>query len=326
MSTPFFNSNLAGPMSDFVVMKQVQGFKYEVGAMRLGLFDQFLAEQQSSSLVLTAKQLDDYQDTLAKLGEVNRFVLSVVARDFTRYYHQIVPKSSVLETIPFKRPESSKPFIFSEDEINDLMQAARQMGPVNSLRPSVYATLIGLLYTTGLRISEALSLNIGDFHELPYRLFIKDSKFGKDRWVVLKDSVAHALNSYLEVRRRFAPNEPNQSFFLNQKCGATSYPTAWKVFRGLLDQCLIGVNSQGCRPRLHSLRHTFATNCLIRWYRQGVDLNQRLPYLATYMGHRDLASTQIYLHATPQLLEIASQRFHDYFFSVSSSEEVSHER
>ena len=317
-----FKSAFAEAFVDFVDWKRAQDLKYEMGERRLGYFDDFLANQKIESLVLTRQHLQDYQAILAQLSETVRYTRFVVVQDFARYYQQIVSESARVGTMPFKKPIAANPFIFTLDHVAALVQAARQLKPSGTIRPHVMAFLIGLLYLTGMRIGEALRLTIKDFLSDPYRLFIANSKFGKDRWVVLKDSMALALKTYLEVRRRFARQTPDEPFFLNQKGGALSYKLARRCFRELLDQCQIGPDCTGSRPRLHALRHTFAVNSLSRWYRDGLNPNDLLPHLVTYMGHVDLTSTQVYLRTTPELRSLASQRFYDYVFHKQSGKEV----
>jgi integrase len=320
-----FKSTFAEPFVDFIDWKHVQNIKYKMGEERIGYFDNFLADQKIESLVLTQQLLRDYQEIVTPLGKATRYARFLVVRDFARYYQQIVPESALLGTIPFKNPEAPKPFIFTLDHIQALVQAARRMKPANRSRPHVMAMLIGLLFLTGLRISEALHLTIKDFRSEPYRLFIANSKFGKDRWVLLKDSLALKLKAYLKVRRRFALEAPDEPFFLNQYGNALSYATAYASFCQLLEECRVGPDCAGSRPRFHALRHTFATNCLLRWYREGLDPNDLLADLVIYMGHVNLASTQVYLRATPELRSLAAQRFYDYAFPKQLEEEVDDE-
>ena len=316
-----FNSSFAQPFVDFVAWKRAQDIEYKTGERRLAYFDSFLADQKVESLVLTKQHLQDYQALLTPRGEAARFTRLVVVLDFARYYQQIVHTSAVLETMPFKKPKVGRSFLFSIDHIHSLIQVARGLRP-GTIMSYVMVTLIGLLYTTGMRIGEALRLTLEDFQSDPYRLFIANSKFGKDRWVVLKDSTAFALKAYLKVRQCFAREIHDGPFFLNQRGAALSYKSVQPCFRGLLDQCEIGPDCTGARPRLHALRHTFAVNCLVQWYRQGLNVNDQLPGLVTYMGHVDLASTQVYLQATPELRSLASQRFHDYAFAEKPCWEV----
>ena len=319
MSDPIYASSLAPHMRGFVALKRAVDYKYEKGALRLHYFDRFLQERGFDCSALSGEIVTGYHEALLSTGPYARYTRMVVAVDFTRYYQRAEPRSAVIGTNPFKRPEPTLPYIYTSDDIGNLMQTATALKPVHSIKSDVFRTLIALLYVTGMRISEALHLTIKDFHHQPNRLFISKSKFDKDRWLVLRDSTVSALRSYMVVRRRFATEEPDAPFFLNQKGAALSYNTAQSCFRALLNKCLIGSNWQGASPRLHGLRHTFAVNSLLACYRQGIDPNRKLPHLMTYMGHRDLASTKTYLHTTPQLMEFASQRFHDYFYSLPST-------
>ena len=316
MKSPTFISSLAPAMSDFVALKRAAGYKYEKGVQRLSRFDRYLHEQQFQESVLSKEILMGYQTALLSTGPYARYTRMVVAGAFTRYYQRVEPQSAVIAVNPFKHPKPTLPYIYTFDDINILLQTAMALKPVQSIKSHVFTTLIALLHITGMRISEALHLTLKDVHHQPNRLFISKSKFDKDRWLVLRDSTASALKSYMVVRQRFAPEEPDEPLFLNQKGAALSYNTAQSCFRELLKKCLIGTHWQGASPRLHGLRHTFATNSLLQDYRQGNDPNRKLPYLITYMGHGDLVATKTYLHTTPQLMEFASQRFHDYVYSL----------
>ena len=256
-----FNGPLAEAMTSFVDWKRAQGLEYKTGHCRLGYFDRFLVTQKIDALLLTRQHLQAYQASLLPLGETSRYTLLLVARDFARYHQQIIPESAVMENMLFKKPAPPKPFIFSEVDILGLMQASRKR-PTNTIMPHVMATLIGLLYVTGMRIGEALNLLVEDFHEAPYRLFIANSKFGKDRWIVLKDSTALALKAYLGVRRRFAHQAWHGPFFLNPKGNPLSYSSVRLRFLGLLEQCRIGLDCPGSRPRPHALRHNAASRIM----------------------------------------------------------------
>ncbi len=254
MTDPIFTSSLAPAMNDFVALKRIAGYKYESGALRLGYFDRYLHEQSFVGMVLNNEILAGYTTYLLSTGPYNRYTQMVVARDFTNDYQRIEPKSAVIEANPFKRPRPTIPYIFTTDDISDLMQAASALKPAHSIKPYTFPTLIALLYVTGMRISEALHLTIKDFYQEPNRLFISKSKFDKDRWVVLRDSTACALRAHLEVCKSFAPQVPETPIFLNQKGTALSYSTAGEVFQALLKKCQIGSNWQGASPRLHGLR------------------------------------------------------------------------
>jgi len=177
---------------------------------------------------------------------------------------------------------------------------------------NTYKTLLGLLYSTGIRIGEALALNLEDFYGTDERLFIAKGKFRKARWVPLSSSTCRALQLYLDKRMRIKPHLPDSPLFLNLRSQRLHYTTIEHTFKRLLDQCKIS-NGEHTAPLIHDVRHSFAVHRLLAWYKDGKDVNARLPWLATYMGHVHIESAQVYLQATPELTEQVSQRFYEYY-------------
>jgi site-specific recombinase XerD len=184
--------------------------------------------------------------------------------------------------------------------------------PSNSLRPHTYRTLLGLLYSTGIRIGEALALNLEDFQSAEQRLYIAQGKFRKARWVPLSASTSQALQQYLHKRFKMRPRSPDSPLLLNQRSSRLHHSTVHHTFQSLLRQCGIHHNPL-TGPRIHDLRHTFAVQRLLAWYRDGQDVNARLPWLATYLGHVDIHSTQVYLQATPELIAQVNRRFYHHY-------------
>jgi len=219
-----------------------------------------------------------------------------------------VPES--IRTIP--SADAQPPYIYSDAQIGSLLAAASQLPPANSLRPHTYRTLLGLLTSTGLRIGETFALNLADFYSADQRLYIAEGKFRKARWVPLTGSTCRALEQYLDRRLRLKPHSPDSPLLLNLRSRRLHHPTVHQTFRRLLSRCGIPLSDHG-GPCIHDLRHTFAVRRLLAWYRDGEDVNARLPWLATYMGHVNIRSTQVYLQATPQLTEHVARRFHDYY-------------
>jgi integrase len=163
-----------------------------------------------------------------------------------------------------------------------------------------------------MRIGEALALNLTDFLNAEARLYIAEGKFHKARWVPLSPCTCQALKHYVESRRQIKPRSLDSPLFLNQRGHRLHYATVNHTFHRLLGQCTIGQKNRA-GPRLHDLRHTFAVHRLLAWYRDGADVNTRLPWLATYMGHVDIASTHVYLHPTAELLDAVGRRFRSHY-------------
>jgi len=177
------------------------------------------------------------------------------------------------------------------------------------LRRYADAKLIGLLWTTGLRIGEVLKLNLEDVDLQNGIIHVKQAKNFKSRFVPLTKSIIDALTTYLKQR---AETECNQSpvapFFINNYARRCTYSAVNKTFLAMIRQ--LGLKTaNGKDPRLHDLRHTFATCCLNSFYQSGKDPTAYLPVLATYLGHTYVTETQLYLHPQLDLLKVAGERF-----------------
>jgi site-specific recombinase XerD len=313
-------SCLAVPIRRFIQLRQLSGTDYHTQALLLFYFDRFLVAQKVTGSQLTRQIVEAYEKTLSHLvprGRANR--MSVV-RQLCVYLSRSDPHTYVPE--PLRTPTSQAtfvPYIYSEDEVRALLAAAARLAPSGALRGPTYQTLLGLLYTTGIRIGEAMSLNLADFHRDDALLYIEEGKFHKSRWVPLSPSTAESLSRYVDRRRQTKPNTVDAPLFLNQRGRRLQHCTVNHCWHGLLRKC--GISCQAHNgPRLHDLRHSFAVHRLLAWYRDGKDINSRLAWLATYMGHVDIRSTQVYLQATNELLEQVNDRFHRHY-----SQHVNHQ-
>ncbi len=222
--------------------------------------------------------------------------------------------SSPLPTIMPKRPAAFRPYIYTHDEFRRLLEMTDILR--NSRRCQVqsatFRTLLLLLYGTGLRISEALSLTLTDVDLPGGLLIIRDTKFFKTRWVPIGPQLTAVLIIYAKIRRP-RPARNDSAFFATCHGNALKRSTAERIFRLLCERAGIRRTDGGrLQPRLHDIRHTFAVNRLVSWYRDGANVQRLLPFLSTYMGHVDLAATQHYLTMTPELLHEASMRFQQY--------------
>ena len=179
--------------------------------------------------------------------------LGVVHR-FARFWHQFdnrvqVPPSGVFG------PEGRRGSVhlYTQTEIGSLLKAASALPPKESLRPATFYTLFGLLACTGLRISEALHLQTGDFDSAAGILTIRRSKGGQSRYVPLKPSAMAKLQDYQRVCQKRHPVLKTTAFFLTDTGHPLSYMQATRRFRALRKQ--LGW-IQSPRPRMHDLRHT----------------------------------------------------------------------
>jgi len=205
-----------------------------------------------------------------------------------------------------------RPYIYSEEEIRGLLRAAARL--TGDLRPHTYVTLLLVLYTTGVRLGEALRLELGDVDLDRAVLHVRAGKFRKSRLVPMAASLRTRLDTYLAQRRRAgAPTRRDAALFWSPRGGHYSHIGVQHGLSQLVREVCGKPPGRGTGPRVHDLRHAFAVHRLLRWYRDDLDVQVKLPLLATYLGHCSFLSTQVYLTATPELLAEASRRFHHGF-------------
>jgi site-specific recombinase XerD len=242
-----------------------------------------------------------------------------VLRQFCRFLFQLDPESYIPEWHLLPAAKSDfQPHIYTMNEVVQLMEAARGLPPAGSLRPHTYSTLIGLLWATGLRGGELVRLNIEDVDLDKGILHIRQTKNFKSRLVPLAESTRMALLAYRDLRARLGmAQHPHSPFFINERRHRCARRTVIGTFRMLTRQ--LGLKSAyGREPRLHDLRHTWATRSLAGIYESGQDPNAALPVLATYLGHVNIACTTIYLHPATELLVQAGARFLDHVTAITT--------
>ncbi len=234
--------------------------------------------------------------------------LSTVRR-FAQFWSAADPRTEVppLGLLPH-RYGRKPPYIYTEGEIRRLIAGARQLPSATGLRPATYATLLGLLAVTGMRISEALALNRDDVNWSEAVLAVRRTKFGKSRLVPVHPSTQRALRRYTRRRDRVYPKPTTESVFVSERGARLTPWTVRYTFNRLSRR--IGLRGPADRrgPRRHDLRHRLAVDTLLRWYRAGVDVERHLPELSTYLGHGHVADTYWYLSAVPELLRLAAAR------------------
>lgn len=313
-------SCLAQRIQAFINLRQISGTDYQSQARLLGYFDHFLVAQGITQPRISRLLTDEYEQSLSHLAPRTQYNRFCVVRQFCEYLTSADPFGYVPESHRITSAKTDRrPYIYSRREIQALLAAASALPPPGSLRPHTCRTLLGLLYTTGIRIGEALALNLEDFHLADQRLYIAQGKFHKARWIPLHPSTCQAIRLYIYRRSRRRPRSPDSPLLLSL-CGSRLRPsTVNHTFRGLLRRCGIAGNHH-TNPRIHDIRHTFAVHRLLAWYRDGQDINARLPALATYLGHVNIASTQVYLHPTAELLAEVNRRFHNHYLHNVNSQ------
>jgi integrase/recombinase XerD len=232
-----------------------------------------------------------------------------MVRRFAQYCSAIDPRTLVppQDLLPyhFHRPE---PYIYRDEDIRRLLEAAKQLPSENGLRPHTYATLFGLYVATGMRTNEPLKMNRDDVDLANGILTIRESKFDKSRYVPVHPTTQRALRRYAKQRDLRFPQADSPSFFLSDRgTRLTEWSVRWTFVKLSCQIGLRGTNdSHG--PRLLDFRHRLAINTLTEWHRRGVDVERHLPELSTYLGHAHITDTYWYLAATPQLMHYVLRR------------------
>ena len=235
-------------------------------------------------------------------------------RPFARWLRQFEPRTEVPnESIFGPVPGRVTPHIYREDEIVELLAAARQLNPQGGLRPPTFETLFGLIASAGLRVSEALTLRDANVDLKAGTLTVRQSKFAKSRLLPLHPSTVDALARYRRLRSRQVRTTVETPFFVGTRGQRLGQPLGerqvHRVFIELRDQ--LGWVDRGAHggPRIHDLRHSFAVRRVMLWHEQGIDVDQAMLALSTYLGHAKISNTYWYLTGVPELMALAGAKF-----------------
>lgn len=294
-------------MGDYLAPRRNLGFKLKDHEHCLRELLSFLKKKSSSCLTTrlalqfaTEHQHQQPAQWAARLR---------VVRGFARYRRGQDPRTEIppLGLLPY-RSQRAKPHVYSEQEIRELLKAAQNLHSTVTLNPCTYHHLFGLLATTGLRISEALNLQRKDVDLTEGVLTINGAKFGKSRLVPLHSSTVKALSAYSKRRDRFFGQKAVSYFFVSSRGTRLDGGHVRRTFYSLSRQIGLRAAFASHGPRLHDFRHRFAIQTLLSWYRQGRDVERRLPILSTYLGHAHVTDTYWYLTGTPELMGAASKR------------------
>lgn len=235
-----------------------------------------------------------------------------IVRRFAQYLSTIDPRTEIppLGLLPY-RYHRKPPYIYSDEEISQLLEAAQKLPSTTGLRPYTYSTLFGLLTVTGMRICEPIHLDQKDVDLEQGMLTIHQSKFEKSRLVAIHPSTRRVLQAYKQRRDRIFPNPYDPSFFISDRGTRLTDCIVRRTFIKLSLQIGLRCPGDSHGPRLHDFRHRFAVHTLLNWYRTGVNIEQQMPKLAAYLGHTHINDTYWYLSAIPELMKLATMRLRE---------------
>ena|SRR3990167_4711763 len=229
----------------------------------------------------------------------------------TRGYVTTIPLPRILP----KRPQPFVPYIYSREELKLLFDTALTYQKNKShISPRIAHTVLVLTYALGLRLHETISITLRDIDMDNSVITIQQSKFYKSRLVPFNQETKQVINEYLQWRKKQKqPQDSGAALFIEKKGHPFKIDTMRGIFQRIRKKAGIkrddGANYQ---PRIHDLRHTFAVNRLTSWYQENKNVQQLLPILSTYLGHKHLSHTTVYLTMTDELLQEAGARFETY--------------
>jgi integrase len=304
-------NSLRRAVTEYLSLRRGLGFKLKEAGTALLDFVKFLEQHRASYVTQTlalawAQQPVNVQP--ARWAQRLSYV-----RGFARHRSATDPRTQIPQQglLPF-HPKRARPYLYSADEIKRLLSAALQMTcryERGELRPWTFHCLFGLLSVSGLRLGEARNLELRDVDLKSAVLTIRGAKFGKSRLVPLHASTCKVLAEYIARRNRHWEARPVSSYlFVSSWGNRLDSGEIHRTFYVLSRQIGLRGEADSHGPRLHDMRHRFATNTLVDWYRSNQDPERCLPILSAYLGHVHVADTQWYLSGSPELMREAMRR------------------
>ncbi|RLA42325.1 MAG: integrase [Gammaproteobacteria bacterium] len=324
MSTPI---DLRAKVDDYLAERRRLGFKLRNMALALASFASY-AEHVGHQGPLTTDVMADW----SRLDKAQGHSLGTsarrlkVLRPFTRWLRQFEPRTEVPDASIFGPvPGRVAPHIYREAEIVELLAAARGLNPQGGLRPATFETLFGLIASAGLRVSEALSLLDTDVDLSDSTLMVRQTKFAKSRLLPLHPSTVEVLIRYRQLRSRQVPATADTPFFVGTRGRRLGQPLSdrqvHRVFNELRGQLSWVNRGAHDNPRIHDLRHSFAVRRLMLWHEQGIDVDQAMLALSTYLGHAKISNTYWYLTGVPELMALAGSKFERFVEAAEADDE-----
>jgi integrase len=287
---------LSQDLAQYVDRQRLLGFKFRIQSILLRNFVTFAEECgdrhiQSARVLEWAAKAPSPEQRHNRVLTVRRFALAMNAEDAC---HQI-PAADALGHAAFKR---QAPYIYTPGEIERLLHAAGALEPAGSIRPVMYTAIFGLIAATGMRVAEALALQLDDI--TADGLIIRETKYHKSRMLPLHATVWRALDAYLNIRQTTAFLD--RALFVSVTGRSLPYSTVRRVFLHLLDRTGLKGAHSGRDPRIHDLRHTFAVRSLEQCPHDHAAVARHTVALSTYLGHAHVTDTYWYLEAAPTLM------------------------
>jgi len=301
-------NSLHKAVKDYIEMRRALGYKMCKAAVLLPQFVSFLRQQGAS--VITIPLALRWAQSNKRVQPAEWAQRLTIVRCFARHWSATDPLTQIPPwgLLPH-RPKRARPYLYSDEEVQQLLQSACRLG---GLRGLTYYSLFGLLCVSGLRISEALNLRSVDVDLAAGVLTIRGAKFGKSRLVPIHSTTQKVLSEYVRCRDRAFARELSY-FFVSKRGNRLDGGEVRRTFYALSREIGLRGPTDSHGPRLHDFRRRLAVRTLVQWYRSGHDVEQRLPVLSTYLGHVHVSDTYWYLSACPELMGLAVKRLEKHW-------------
>lgn len=306
MNDLLYQSVYAPYINDLIAFKRALGFKYNEEARIYRRFDTFIVKEGTEQVGITRVLYEKWRDSIPGESDNYKYARCVCVNQLAAYLSDI-GITSIISRLP-KRRNSFTPYVFSKQEMSSLFEASDQLATNQKRMNSVIFSipiLLRFLYSTGLRIGEALSLNNKDINLSDNFLVVKDSKNGKERLVPLSETLSLSCKEYLMYKEKLPISiSADSPFFISLNGARYTQSEAYHWFRKLLIKSNIsftGSEHKHRGPRIHDLRHTTACHALVQMAQNGMDLYCSLPILSAFLGHQSLKATDLYVRLTAEM-------------------------
>jgi integrase/recombinase XerC len=286
------------------------GFSMKAPGTELLRFARFADARGHQGALTLELQLEWAREHVVRTSAVTAARRLEIVRPFAAYYRQFEVDTEVPATHFLGRGHRRPaPHIYTDDEIGELLEHAGRLSPQGGLRPLMYRTLFGLIAAAGLRVSEALKLQVADVDLDGATITVRQTKFHKSRCLPLHASVVRALSDYRQVRDRHADPGANAPFFISRIGGILPVSTVQNVFKRMRPRLGWQARGDHANPRIHDLRHTMAVRRVQRWHDTGASIDHAMFWLCTYLGHAKISDTYWYLTGVPELMNLVGAKF-----------------
>ncbi len=303
-------ANLRAALTDYLTLRRSMGFTLTRAGQLLASYVTWL-DQQGKDVITVDNAVTWVRLSPVPAGSPGLGGRMNAVRGFAGYLHAIDPVHEVIPPglMPSHR-QRAVPYLYSDTDIAAIMAGAQHLK--TPFRRATIATVVGLLAVTGMRIGEVIGLDDTDFHPTDSLLTVRHTKLGKQRLLPLHPSTVAAIQNYRRERDREFPHPVSTALLVSGAGTPLMKGRVEKTFAALVKSAGLQSRPQCSRPRPHDLRHSFAVRTLLDWYRDGGDIDVRMPLLSTYLGHVAPANTYWYLTGSPELFAEAARRLETY--------------